>query len=636
MKRYFVNICVMVVFMCTIVLGLNARPTTLNRDEIPVEFKWNFTDFYPNWEAWEKDVQEMSILMKEYIGLKGTLGKSPEHFLYAFQVSEKLGIVATKVFRYPGLQSAVDARNQEVMARLQQVGYMYNQFAAAMAWYNTEFLAIPQETVKKWLAESKELQRYSLEIDGMYRSRKYVLAEQIEEILSYYSPVIGSPATIHAKLTTADVQYPELTLSNGEKMTLTEGNYSKIMKDEKLTQEDRKNAYYSFMVLYKSKINTFAAIYNAICQNNAATMRARKYDSILQMQLYGNDIPVSVYENLVNAAKSNTTQIQRYMELKKNHIQKRKNLAEYMPYDGGLSLTDFTQEYTYEDAKKHVIAASAFFGTDYQNKLKKAFENGWVDVYENTGKSTGAFNAGVFGVHPFILMNYNDTQDNMFTLCHEMGHAMHSVYATENQPYQTHYPSIFVAEVASTMNERIMLDYLLKETKDPNVRIALLRQAIGNIMNTFYYQTLLADFEMQVNKLAEQGQPITADILNNVMKELDTTYYGNVIPDIKEFEGISWTMIDHIYSQPFYVYQYATSFAASSKLYKDMTTGSKKSREAAKARYLDLLTSGGNDYPMELLNKAGVDMNKPEVVQAVIDDLKTLVDLMAKELKNLK
>lgn len=615
---------------------LEAKPTTLKREEIPAEYKWNFSDMYADWNAWEKDVIEMEKLMKEYIALKGTLGKSAQTLLYSYQLGEKLGVIAVKVFRYVGLQREVDAREQSLLARMQRIGFMYNQFASQMAWYNNEFLAIPQETVKKWIAENKELQRYALEIDGMYRSRKYVLPEDIEQALSYYSAVMGAPSSIHSQLVTADMKYPEITLSTGEKVTITEGTFGQIMKDEKLTQEDRKNTYYAFMTMYKGKINTLAAIYNAICQNNAASVRARKYDSILQMQLYGNDIPVSVYENLVTAAKSNTKQIQRYMEMKKDFIKKRKNLETYMPYDGSLSLTDFTKDYTFEDSKKNVITAAAFFGKDYQNKVKKAFESGWIDVYENEGKSTGAFNADVYGVHPFIMLNYNDTQENMFTVCHEMGHAMHSVYSNENQSYQTHSPSIFVAEVASTMNERIMLDHLLATTTDPNVRIALLRQAIGNITGTFYYQTLLADFELQVNKRAEQGEPITAEVLNSIMAELDLTYYGTVVPEIKEFTGISWTMIDHIYSQPFYVYQYATSFAASSKLYKDMTTGSKTSREAAKARYLELLKSGSNDYPMNILKKAGVDMNKPEVVQAVIDDLKTLVDLMEKELKKLK
>lgn len=619
-----------------LVESLAAKPNTLKREEIPAEYKWNFADIYASWDAWEKDVAQMETIMKEYVSLKGTLGKSAESLLYSYQLGEKLGMIAVKVFRYVSLQREVNAYDQSLLGRLQRIGFMYNQFATQMAWYNNEFLAIPQDTVKKWMTENKDLQRYALEIDGMYRSRKYVLSEEIEEKLSYFSPVLAAPSTIHSELVTADMQYPEITLSTGEKVTVTEGTYGQIMKNETLTQEDRKNTYYAFMKMYKGKINTLAAIYNAICQNNAGTMRARKYDSIVQMQLYGNDIPVSVYENLVNAAKSNTTQIQRYMEMKKNFIMKRKKLDTYMPYDGSLSLTDFTKDYSYEDAKKNIIAAAAFFGTEYQDKVKKAFESGWFDVYENEGKSTGAYNADVYGVHPYVLLNYNDTQDNMFTVCHEMGHAMHSVYSNENQPYQTHNSSIFVAEVASTMNERIMLDHLLANTTDPNVRIALLRQAIGNITGTFYYQTLLADFELQVNKLAEQGQPITTDVLNSIMAELDTVYYGDVVPDIEEFKGISWTMIDHIYSQPFYVYQYATSFAASSKLYKDMTTGSKKSREAAKARYIELLKSGGNDYPMNILKKAGVDMNKPEVVQAVIDDLKTLVDLMEKELKKLK
>ena len=315
---------------------------------------------------------------------------------------------------------------------------------------------------------------------------------------------------------------------------------------------------------------------------------------------------------------------------------KRKNLKEYWSYDGSLSLTDYNKDYPYEISKELVYNSVAPLGKDYQKNLRIGLDNRWIDVYENDGKDSGAFSGGMYGLHPFVKLNYNDTIGSMFTLAHELGHSMHSVYSNTHQPYTTSGYTTFVAEVASTFNEHLLVDYLLAHTKDPKERIAILREAIGNITGTFIFQTYLADFELQVHRLAEQGQPITADVLIAIEKDLNVAYYGDSSLKMEEFEGISWSMIPHLYGSSFYVFQYATSYAASSKLYKDMTTGSSSSREAARIRYIELLSSGGKDYPIALLKKAGVDMSKPDAVMAVSYELDRLVTLLEKELKRIK
>jgi oligoendopeptidase F len=281
------------------------------------------------------------------------------------------------------------------------------------------------------------------------------------------------------------------------------------------------------------------------------------------------------------------------------------------------------------------LASVAPLGKEYQKKLKQAVSGGWIDVYENTGKRSGAYSANTYGVHPYMLLNYNDTMSNVFTLGHELGHSMHTLLASENQPFSTHSYTLFVAEVASTFNERLLLDYLLERTKDPKERIAMLLQAIRGINGTFYFQVQLADFELQAHRLVEQGKPITAKVLNDIMANLNKAYSGDAVVD-DELLNVVWTRIPHLFRTPYYVYQYATAFAASAELYDRVTKGPKKQRKASLERYLNLLKSGGNDYPMEQLKKAGVDLSKPETIMAVINRMDELVTLLEKEVAKLK
>ncbi len=632
MKNVMNTICVLtaLIFMTSTVA--HAKPSTRNRNEIPVEFKWDLRDMYTDWSQWEKDLLTWQDLMNEYAALHGTIGTGPDFLLKACLLSERIGILETKINYYPGLMRAVDGTDQSLLIRLQKFSNLYTQYAATTSWFTTEFFAIPRETLHEWVARNKELQRFAHEFESLYRARQYILSEENEKLLTLYSPVLNSPGTIYSQLTMADKKYPEITLSTGEKKTLTDGTYVAIMKDPASKSDDRKNTYYAFNMMYKNMENTLAAIYDSITTQHVVTCKTRTYNSVLHLMLHRNNIPESVYVNLVTATRAHTKELHRFLMLKKNLVMKKYNISELMPWDASLPVTEKTKEFSYEEAKKHTLAASAFFGKDYYDAMKHALESGWIDVYENTGKYNGAGTFNVYGVHPYVMLNYNDTQNYMFTLCHEMGHALHSLYSINNQPYSTHNPTIFVAEVASTMNERILLDYLLAHTQDHDTRLALLSQAIANYTNLFFNATMMAEFELLVSRLAENGQPLSADVLTSVAHDLETAYYGDIMHEPNEFRGIFWTKVNHFFTQPFYVYQYATSFAASAKLYKDMTTGSKKSRDFAKERYMELMKSGCNDYPMAQLKKAGVDMNDPDVVQAVIDDFRKLVTLFEKEI----
>ncbi|WP_430814084.1 oligoendopeptidase F [Carboxylicivirga sp. RSCT41] len=600
------------------------------REEIPDKYKWNFNDIYKSWDAWEADLAAIQKDMDEMLTFKGKLGESPDNLLAMMSLQESLMKKAYKAYRFVSLQSTVDTRNTELQGKLQKVQLMFAQFGVSMSWMAPEMIQIPEATMKQWLADNEGLKVYEFELTDMYRLQKHVLSEKMEELVSYYSQVSGTPGDVFTALSTADIVFPEVELSNGEKVTVTPGGYSHVVTNNK-NQEDRRKAYEAFYDVYYKNKNTYAAIYNGIVQSGWANARAKKYPSCLDAALEGNAIPKEVYLNLINTVKKHTEPLQKYTKLRKKVL----GLEKYYGFDGSLSLTDFNKKYPYEEAVEIVTQSVLPLGKDYQAKLETATSSGWLDVYENPGKRSGAFSAGVYGVHPYMLLNYDETLDYVFTLAHELGHTMHTTLSNETQPFATHGYTIFVAEVASTFNERLLLDYMMENTKDPKERIALLNQAIQGIIGTFYAQTMFADYEYQVHSLAEQGRPVNADILTNIWKGLADTYYGDVSEETM-YSGYAWTRIPHFYNSPFYVYQYATCFASSAQIYKDVTEGKKKDRQAALERYITLLKSGGNDHPMEQLKKAGVDLTKEETIMAVINQLDVLVDQLAVELDKLE
>ncbi len=608
---------------------LIAQPNYQNRDEIPAKYKWKLTDIYSNWDEWENGLKEMEAKMKEITSFKGKLKEDVKNLIAVKKLDDEIGILSYKVYRYPQLTLDTDTRNQEASSKLQQVQIAFAKFGTATSWVNPEILEIPWDKMKKWLDENPELAPYKFGIEDLYRQQKHVLNEDKETLLSYFSQFNGTPKNIYTSISTADINFPEIELKNGEKVKATNGNYSRILATDR-NQDDRKLIFESHYGTYTANKNTYASIYDAVCKKDWASARARNYNSSLESYLENNNIPLEVYTNLVNTVKANTAPLQKYQRLRKKAL----GLEKYHSYDGSISLVDEDKTYNYDDATKLVLASVKPLGDEYQSKLKTALAGGWLDVYENPGKRSGAYSAGVYGVHPYMLLNYNETIDAVFTLGHELGHTMHTLLAQENQPFATSGYTIFVAEVASTFNERLLLDYLLEKTEDPKERIALIQQAIRGITGTFYFQTLLADFELQVHKIVEEGKPITANVLDGIMSELFDTYYGDS-QEKDEFLQSVWARIPHIYRTPFYVYQYATCFVSSAKIYSDMKNASGNKKEEIIDNYLNMLKSGGNNYPMEQLKLAGVDLSQPETMNAVIDEFSKLVDKLEIELNKI-
>lgn len=600
-----------------------------NRDEIPMEYKWNLNDIYKSWDEWDKGLEDLESKMAEVVTYKGRLKEGPETLLKVQKLNDDLGILSYKVYRYPQLTYDLDTRDQTAAANLQRVQIAFANYSTATSWINPEMLEIPWATMEKWIYSYQEFEPYRFSIKNLYRLQNHVLDADKEKMLSYFSRFNSTPNDIYTKLSITDINYPTVTLSNGEQIKSTNGNYFRVLTNNK-NQQDRKTIFEAHYNTFKQNMNTYAAIYNASCQNDWANAQARNYASCLESALEGNNIPVAVYENLINTVKANTEPLKKYHLLRKKVL----GLEKYHSYDGSIALTDFSKTYPYEQAKEWILASVKPLGKEYFGKYENALKSGWVDVYESEGKQSGAYSGGVYGIHPYMLMNYNETLDNVFTLGHEMGHTMHTLLADENQAFANSGYTLFVAEVASTFNEAMLLDYLLSKTTDPKERIALVQQSIKNITGTFYLQTLFADFELQVHRLVEKGEPITADVLTNIMDELNTAYYGNAI-ERDELLNYVWARISHFYTVPFYVFQYATCFASSSQLFNEYKAAKGNEKQKVIDRYINLLKSGGNDYPMEQLKKAGVDLTKPEVVKSVINRMGELVALLEQEINKL-
>jgi len=605
-------------------------PNTLQREEIEDQYKWDFTHIYANWNDWQKDFDWIKNQTEELQKFKEQLKTGAAQLLEALQLMDEIEKVLYKVYAYPALQKSTDNRDNEILAKMQEVSMFLADFSTATSWITPEIMEIPEEECMKWVEEHKGLSIYRFNLEKAYRRRTHILSEEMEKLLSYFSNPASTAANTYTMLTTADVQFPEIELQNGEKTKLTHANYSNILNTSRV-RADRKKAAESFYPLYGDNKNTIAAIYKGICDKDVAFARSRKFESSLEAKLDSNNIPLEVYANLVKTVGENTQALQQYHQLRAEHME---ILGDYHAYDSRLTLVEHDKKYDFEEAKKLVQESIEALGNEYGEKYAKALENGWIDVYENEGKSSGAYSMGVYGVHPFILMNYNGTQDHVFTLAHELGHSLHTMLSEENQTFNNHEYTIFVAEVASTFNERLLLDLMLKRSIDPLEKAALLQQSIENIIGTFFIQTMFADFEWQAHQMIENNQAMTADSLTQLCESLDQKYYGTEV-FTRDQANIFWARIPHFYRSPFYVYQYATSFAASASLYQQVKEGLEKGDKAPLDQYLKLLKSGGNNYPVEQLKIAGADLTQESTIRAVIETLETQVSELEVLLKSL-
>lgn len=592
------------------------------------KYNWKLTDVYADWDAWQKDLEFVQSQIPKYLEFKGRLNESAETMLEFQKFSEDISRVFTKLYIYVALNQDIDGKNPMYVTKNQELQTISIERSRNTTWIQPELATIPKETVDKWMQENKELAVYGHDFDSFYRQLAHILDEETQKLLTYYSKALSASGNAYGSLSKADMEYQTATLSNGEEIVASPANAAKVYTTNK-NQGDRKAVADARVESYSKNKNTYAELWMGIAQSRWASAQLQGYNSCLESVLESNNIPKDVYMNLIDVASTNTDPLLKYRQLRKKAL----GLENYYGSDEAIALVDFEKSYEWNEAVDMVLECLKPMGEEYNNLLKESVQGGWIDVYEKPGKQTGAYNMPMYDVHPYILMNWASTQDNVYTLAHELGHAIHGMLSSKYQPYTYGRSSSMVAEVASTFNESMLLDYMIKKAKNPNEKIALLIQAIDNISGTFYRQAQFAEFEYTLYSKVEKNEPLNADIMGNIYEELSKKYNGDIIEN-SEKDKYSWSRVFHFFDLYYYVYNYAVSYSASSSLFNKIAQAdSKKSSKIAQEKYLTLLKSGGNDYPVELLKNAGVDLNTKEPFLAVVNRMTELVDQLEVALK---
>ncbi len=571
-----------------------------NRTELSPDFQWDCTHIFPTYEAWEAALNQIAEEIPTLAALRGTLGESAQALaaglstLYA--ISERAELVGVYAFLHHAADGS-ETKNQEMVMRVQRVGV---EMSKAVAFVDPELLAIPEETLNEFLKDDC-LASYRHYIDDVTRQRAHTLDAKSEELLANVSKITGTPRQTYDMLTNVDMELPKVTDADGEEIQLTSGNFGVFR--ESPVRRVREDAFNAMFGTYGKYINTFASLYGGSVKQDNMTASIRGYESACHAALGGNNVPVAVYDALVEAVHDAVPTMTKYLELRKE-VMGLDKIDVFDLYTPMVAEVDYPMPYA--DACELVKAAVAPLGEKYVSLIERAYNEKWIDVYENKGKTSGAFSCGVYGVHPYVLLNYTDTLDDAFTLAHELGHAMHSYLSSEKQDYANHDYRILVAEVASTCNEVLLTKYLLSVEKDPKRRAYILNHFLEGFRTTVFRQTLFAEFERKAHDMEAAGTPLTADALNELYASLVKQYYaGAEMQDVVAYE---WAYIPHFYRN-FYVYQYATGFSSA------VAIASHILETGDVSGYLEFLSSGGSDYPINELKLAGIDLTSPEVVR---------------------
>lgn len=596
-----------------------------NRDEIKDAYKWNLTDIYPTVADWQKDFEYVSNEIPKFAAWKGKLDNSAEDMFKFFEYSNQVEIKFSRVFFYAMCARDLDLNNGENQSMYDRTMGLYSNFSAALAWVTPELLEIPQDKIDKFVSSNKELAEYKLMLERTIKMKKHTLDERIEKVLAELSPVGSALTQTYGVLNDAELPFPQIKDENGETITVSHGRYRAGLYST--NREYRERVYKGTYVPYNQLKNTFATLFNGRVKTRIINAKIKNYPSALEASLFGNNIPVEVYDNLIKTIHDNINALHRWAEIKKRVLK----VDELHPYDTYVTLfPSVEREYSYDEAKEIALNALKPLGKEYIEVLEKSFNERWIDVYETKGKRSGAYSNGcACGTHPVILLNWNNTMDDLFTLVHEIGHNMHSYFTEKHQPYQYANYSIFVAEVASITNEALLLDYLIKNSNTKEEKMALIEKFLMNAQTTFFRQTRFAEFEKMVHEAAEGGNMMNAEDLTRTFKEIYAKYWGpSMVTDAEE--GLSWARIPHFYNYNFYVFQYATGFAAAQALSEQMISEGKPAVD----RYLkNFIYAGNSDYPLNVLKAAGVDMSKPDAIIATANKIHKYLDELEELLK---
>ncbi len=617
-KTIVITLVILVVFSQTQVFS-----QTRQRSEISKEYKWNLEDLYPSDQAWKDAKEKIASQFDEVEKFKGKLGNSASELLACLEFNTKLSKEFGRLASYASMKSDEDLRNSNNLSMKQELEQLATKYSSKAAFITPEIVEMSKEKIDSFIKEEPGLKIYKFPLYDALRRKEHTLSDKEEKILAETGLISGDPYSIYSVFSDAEAPFPTIKLSDGNEVTLTKAAYT--MYRELKNRDDREAVFKSFFGMYDKFKGTFGADLYSNVKTDMFYARARKYDSSLQSALDPDNIPTAVYKALIENVNSNLDTFHRYLKLKKRML-KVDTLKYSDVYASAVEGVDL--KYTYDEAKKLVLDALEPLGKDYTKVIEEAFDNRWLDVYPTQGKRSGAYsNGSAYDVHPYVLLNFNGTYEDVSTIAHELGHSMQSYYSNKTQPYPTADYSIFVAEVASTFNESLLIHKMLDIIKDDNIRLSLLMNYLEGVRTTFFRQTQFAEFELAIHEKAEKGEPLTGDVLNQIYLDILKRYYGSDkgICQIDDLYSVEWAYIPHFYYN-FYVYQYATSFAASTDLSQKVLA----KEDGALKKYIEFLSAGGSDYPIELLKNAGVDMTTPEPIKKTMDAMNHAMDEIEK------
>lgn len=619
-----VKVVLMFVFITFVTMNSYSQKT---RNEIPDKFKWNLSDIYKSEADWRAAKNSLSVELNEVVKFKGTLTKSASDLLKCMEYNAKMMKEANKLYLYANLNSDLDTREMKYTGLKQELQQMLSDFGAKAAFVEPEILTADWNLIDGYIKSEPGLEPYRMRLDNMFRQKKHTLSEPEERILALSGMVGGVPASVFNTFSDAEMPSPEVTLSNGKKLLVTKSEYNRFRASA--NREDRQIVFEAFWNNYNKFKASFGEMLYGNVEADIFQAKARHYQSSLEAALYPINIPVEVYHSLIGNVNKNLPAFHRYLEIKKRMmgVDTLKYLDLYAPV-----VKDVDMKYNYDEASKIILEALKPMGAAYVATVKKAIDERWIDVYPTQGKQSGAYSDGsYYDGHPFIKLNYTDLYEDVSTMAHELGHTMQSYLSNKKQPYPLADYQIFVAEVASTFNEVLLFDYMMKKETNDDIKLSLLMDWLDRYKGTLFRQTQFAEFELKIHEAAEKGSPLTGDTFSKMYMDIVKAYYGHDkgICMVDDYIEMEWAFIPHFYYN-FYVYQYSTSFTASTSLAEKVMSGDKKALD----KYIEFLSAGGSDYPIALLKNAGVDMTTSEPFEKTIISMNKVMDEIEVILKN--
>lgn len=585
------------------------------RSEVPAEHRWKLEDLFADQAAWDKEYQETKQALKQLEKFHGKLSDAAT-IKQCFELEDDISLHTERLYVYANMKHHEDMADPTYQALSDKSIKLSVEANEAMSFISPEILSLPSEKLEQLVADP-ELAFYKRTLEELIRQKQHVLGKAEEALMAQVGNLAQAPGTIFGMLNNADLKFPKVKNEQGEEVELTHGRYIQFL--ESRNRDVRREAFKAMYDTYAKQKNTLAATLAANVNKNLFYAKIRKYPSALEMSLYGDNIKKEVYTNLIDTIHEHLPLMHRYMELRRKLLK----VDELHMYDLFTPLVEeFDMNISYDEAKKTVTDSLKPLGEDYLKVLQGGFDNGWIDIYENEGKRSGAYSWGAYGTHPYVLLNHKDNLNSMFTLAHEMGHALHSYLSDTNQPYRYAQYTIFLAEVASTLNEALLMDYMLNKSNDTKEKMYLLTYYMDQFRTTVFRQTMFAEFEKIMHEKAEQGESLTPQLLSQIYYDLNKLYYGDKMVVDQDIE-MEWARIPHFYNS-FYVYKYATGFSAATSFAKQIL----EEGQPAVDRYLGFLKSGGSDYSINILKRAGVDMSSPEPIRQAMSVFKDLLEQM--------